>query len=157
MHHATSLRHAFTLPELLLSLALTVVIMTAAAIGLHAAGVSHSASAEKTDLVARARGVVGHIAHDVRSAKSVSVANSRTLQITMQDDSTRTYTWDGVVGGNLTLTVNTGTPVSATLTRQVASFSVTDNDPAVVVRLTLQGHVAKTQMSVSVMPSGKVF
>lgn len=49
---------AFTLAEVLISLALMALLMTAAALGINAANQSHVYNSEKSDLVAKARGTL---------------------------------------------------------------------------------------------------
>ena len=120
---------AFTLAEVLISLALMALLMTAAALGINAANQSHTYNSEKSDLVARARGVLDRIIRDVRRAESVAVPNDRSITITMLDDSTRTYAWSGIAGGDIALTVTDGDGTkSAVLTDDVQTFTVDDAD-----------------------------
>ena len=119
----------FTLAEILISLALVALLMTAAALGINAAQQAHAYNSEKSDLVAKARGVLDRIARDVRRAESVSVPNDRSITITMLDDSTRTYAWSGIAGGDIALTVTDGDGTkSAVLTDDVQTFTVDDAD-----------------------------
>lgn len=85
-------------------------------------------NSEKSDLLARARGVLDRIASDVRRAESVAVPNNRSITITMPDDSTRTYAWSGIVGGAIALTVTDGGTTSAVLTDDVQTFTVDNAD-----------------------------
>jgi len=120
---------AFTLAEVLISLARMALLMTAAALGISAAQQAHAYNSEKSDLVARARGVLDRIIRDVRRAESVAVPNDRSITITMRDGSTRTYAWSGIAGGDIALTVTDGDGTkSAVLTDDVQTFTVDDAD-----------------------------
>ncbi|HUS46182.1 MAG TPA: prepilin-type N-terminal cleavage/methylation domain-containing protein [Phycisphaerae bacterium] len=156
--HTRSCESGFTLAEMLISLALMALLVTAAAMGIHAAQVSHAYNTEKADLVARVRGVLDRIARDIRRADSFSVpdGDDKVVTITMPDGSTRAYEWDGEDGGDLTLTVDGGTP--ATLTGFVHSFVVSDdNQPTCEVRLELVGDKAATEASITATPRKELF
>jgi len=149
---------AFTLAEMLISLALMALLMTAAAVGIHAAQQAHAYNSEKADLVARARGVLDRIARDVRRAQSVAVPDDRTITITMLDDSTRTYAWNGAAGGAITLTVVDGSTTSAILTDGVQTFAVNDEDePTCSIHLVLAGTKATTEVSITATPRKEFF
>ena len=148
---------AFTLAEVLISLALIALLMAAAALGIHAANQSHIYS-EKSDLLARARGVLDRIARDVRRAQSVAVPNDRSITITMLDDSTRTYAWSGIAGGAIALTVTDGGTTSAVLTDDVQTFTVDDADqPTYSIHLVLAGDKATTEASITATPRKEFF
>ncbi|MGB2967989.1 MAG: prepilin-type N-terminal cleavage/methylation domain-containing protein [Phycisphaerae bacterium] len=154
---ARSLR-AFTLAEMLISLALMALLMTAAAVGIHAAQQAHAYNSEKADLVTRARGVLDRIARDVRRAQSVAAPNDRTITITMLDNSTRTYAWSGAAGGPITLTVVDGSTTSAILTDGVQTFAVNDEDePTYSIHLVLAGAKATTEVSITATPRKEFF
>ena len=149
---------AFTLAEVLISLALMALLMTAAALGIHAANQAHAYNSEKSDLVARARGVLDRIARDVRRAESVAVPNDRSITITMLDDSTRTYAWSGIAGGAIALTVTDGGTTSAVLTDDVQTFTVDDADqPTYSIHLVLAGDKATTEASITATPRKEFF
>jgi prepilin-type N-terminal cleavage/methylation domain-containing protein len=153
--HTRSCESGFTLAEMLISLALMALLVTAAAMGIHAAQVSHAYNTEKADLVARARGVLDRIARDIRRADSFSVpdGDDKVVTITMPDGSTRAYEWDA---GDLTLTVDGGTP--ATLTGFVHSFVVSDdNQPACKIWLELVGDKAATEAFITATPRKELF
>jgi type II secretory pathway pseudopilin PulG len=143
----------------LISLALMALLMTAAALGIHAAQQAHAYNSEKSDLVARARGVLDRIARDVRRAESVAVPNDRSITITMLDDSTRTYAWSGIAGGAIALTVVTdGDTKSAVLTDDVQTFTVDDADqPTYSIHLVLAGGKATTEASITTTPRKEFF
>ena len=148
----------FTIIELLLALALMAVIMAAAALAIHAAHASHVYNAEKTDLVARARGVLDRVARDVRQAASFVVADSRTLVVTMPDGTDHTYVWDGVQGGNLTyILTDSDVSTSTVLTNQVALFTVGDDSPACSVRIEMAGDLATSEASLTSTPRKAVY
>ena len=73
---------AFTLAEVLISLARMALLITAAALGINAANQSHTYNSEKSDLVAKARGILDRIVRDVHRAQSVESPNSRTIVVT---------------------------------------------------------------------------
>jgi len=144
--------------------------MTAAALGINAANQSHTCNSEKSDLVAKARGVLDRIARDVRRAHSVTVPidNDHSITITIRtklDDSTtwtyetRTYAWSGIAGGAIALTVVTddGT-TSAVLTDDVQTFTVDDADhPTYSIHLVLAGDKATTEASITATPRKEFF
>ena len=150
---------AFTLAEVIIALALMALLMTAAALGISAANQAHAYNSEKSDLLARARGVLDRIARDVHRAKSVAVPNDRTITITMLDDSTRTYAWSGIAGGDIALTVVTdGGTKSTVLTDDVQTFTVDDADqPTYSIPLDLAGDRATTEASITVTPRKEFF
>jgi hypothetical protein len=143
----------------LISLALMALLITAAALGIHAANQSHTYNSEKSDLVAKARGVLDRIARDVRRAESVAVSNDRSITITMLDDSTRTYAWSGIAGGDIALTVTDGNGTkSAVLTGGVQTFTVDDADqPTYSIHLVLAGGKATTEASITATPRKEFF
>jgi len=150
---------AFTLAEVLISLALMALLITAAALGIDAANQSHTYNSEKSDLVAKARGILDRIVRDVHRAKSVAVPNDRSITITMLDDSTRTYAWTGIAGGAIALTVtdSDGTK-SAVLTDDVQTFTVDDADqPTYSIHLVLAGGKATTEASITATPRKEFF
>jgi prepilin-type N-terminal cleavage/methylation domain-containing protein len=148
----------FTLAEILISLALMALLMAAAALGIHAANQAHAYNSEKSDLVARARGVLDRIARDVRRAESVAVPNDRSITITMLDVSTRTYAWSGIAGGAIALTVTDGGTTSAVLTDDVQTFTVDDADqPTYSIHLVLAGDKATTEASITATPRKEFF
>ncbi len=151
-------RDGFTLAELLIALALMAMILTAAAMGLFAASVSHDYNNEKNEMVARTRGVLDRAARDVRRAETFSIPDHRTLRAKMSDGETRTYAWNGTTNGPLTLTVSDGAGDQvATLTGSVKSFVVSAADPGVRIDLRLEGDVASTETSITVTPRHLLF
>jgi len=143
----------------LISLALMALLITAAALGIDAANQSHTYNSEKSDLVAKARGILDRIVRDVHRAKSVAVPNDRSITITMLDDSTRTYAWTGIAGGAIALTVtdSDGTK-SAVLTDDVQTFTVDDADqPTYSIHLVLAGGKATTEASITATPRKEFF
>ena len=148
----------FTLAEVLISLALMALLVTAAAVGIHAAQQAHAYNSERADLVTRTRGVLDRIARDVRRGQEVSAPNSRTITITMLDDSTRTYAWNGIVGGDIALTVVDGGTTSAVLTDGVQEFAVDDAPkPTYALHLILAGVKATTEASITTTPRKEFF
>jgi len=149
---------AFTLAEVLISLALMALLMTAAALGIHAADRSHSYNSEKADLVAKARGILDRIARDVRRAQSVESPDSRTIVVTQAGDVTRTYQWNGATGGTITLTVDDGDVATGTLADGVQTFTVTDDQaPTFQIRLVLAGERATTEAVITATPRKEFF
>jgi hypothetical protein len=145
-------------------------LMTAAALGINAANPSHTYNSEKSDLVAKARGVLDRIARDVRRAHSVTVPidNDHSITITIRtklDDSTtwtyetRTYAWSGIASGAIALTVVTdGGTTSAVLTDDVQTFTVDDADqPTYSIHLVLAGDKATTEASITATPRKEFF
>jgi len=148
----------FTLAEVLISLALVALLVTAAAVGIHAAQQAHAYNSEKSDLVTRTRGVLDRIARDVRRAQDVSAPNSRSITVTMLDGSTRTYAWSGIAGGDIALTVVDGGTTSAVLTDGVQEFAVDDaQEPTYALHLVLAGEKATTEASITATPRKEFF
>ena len=149
----------FTLLEMLLSLSLMAVIMVAAAIALHAAQKSHAYNNDKTDLVARTRGVLDRLGKDVRTALSVEVLDARTIVVTQPNGVIQTYQWDGATGGNLNYIYQEGLypnePVA--LTGNVESFSVEDGTPTYTLRIALKGTLARSDAAITATPRKSLY
>ena len=149
---------AFTLAEVLISLALMALLMTAAALGIDAANQSHVYNSEKSDLVAKARGILDRIVRDVHRAQSVESPDSRTIVVTLAGDVTHTYQWDGTTGGTITMTVDDGGVTTGTLADGVQVFTVTDDqEPTFQIRLVLAGEQATTEAVITATPRKKFF
>jgi len=149
---------AFTLAEVLISLALMALLITAAALGISAANQSHTYNSEKSDLVAKARGILDRIVRDVHRAQSVESPNSRTIVVTLADDVTHTYQWNGTTGGTITMTVNDGGVTAGTLADGVQDFTVThDQEPTFQIRLVLAGEQATTEAVITATPRKEFF
>ena len=149
---------AFTLAEVLISLALMALLMTAAALGIHAANQSHAYNSEKSDLVAKARGILDRIVRDVRRAQSVESPNSRTMEITLADEVVHTYKWNGIAGGTMTMAVDDGDVTTGTLADGVQVFTVTDDqEPTFQIRLVLAGERATTEAVITATPRKEFF
>ena len=148
----------FTLAELLVALALMALLVTAAAMGIYAAQISHAYNSEKTDLVARARGVLDRITRDIRQAESVESPDAATVAITFASGATHTYEWDGAAGGGITLTITDGGTTVNTLTEDVQSFQVDDTaKPTYVIKIALSGEKATVEASLSATPRKEFF
>jgi prepilin-type N-terminal cleavage/methylation domain-containing protein len=156
-------RRAFTLVEMMLSMALMALVMVAATMALRAASAAHSYNAEKGELVARARGVLDRLALDVRRSGSTTLREDGSLAVTTADGWIHTYAWDGVQGGNVTysetdpITIDIahpwgvpGSPV--TLTGYVNAFQVDQVGDGCGVRILLQGRHAKCQAAITATP-----
>jgi hypothetical protein len=142
----------------LISLALMALLMTAAALGIHAANQSHTYNSEKSDLVAKARGILDRIVRDVHRAQSVESPNSRTIVVTLAGDVTHTYQWNGTAGGTITMTVDDGGVTAGTLADGVQVFTVTDDqEPTFQIRLVLAGEQATTEAVITATPRKEFF
>jgi len=153
-------RRAFTLAEVMVALALVALIMTAAALGLQAAQTSHAYNAEKTELVARVRGVLDRAARDLRRSASFLVVDEHTLAVTLPDGTIHTYAWNGVAGGNLTYTeTDSGGIVSnpAVLTGYVQTFTVTNTTPSCTIQIAQAGTRAATSITISATPAKTLY
>jgi prepilin-type N-terminal cleavage/methylation domain-containing protein len=154
----TARRPGFTLAELLISMALMAMIMAAAAMAIHAASMAHGYNAAKTDIVAKARGVVDRISQDIRVAVSFDVPDGRTLNVTMPNGTIHSYVWDGAVDGNLTYVLTDGeTVTSAVLTDDVQAFSVSDDSPACTVSIALENTKAAAAATMTAMSRKAMF
>ena len=149
---------AFTLAEVLISLALMALLMTAAALGIDAANQAHAYNSEKSDLVAKARGILDRIVRDVRRAQSVESPDGRTIVVTLAGDVTHTYQWNGTTGGTITMTVDDGGVTVGTLADGVQVFTVTDDqEPTFQIRLVLAGEQATTEAVITATPRKEFF
>jgi len=161
-------RRGFTLVEVLISLALMALLMTAAALGIQAAQTSHAYNTEKCELVARTRGVLDRMTREVRRSQSFTVLDARTVAVIVTSGYIHTYYWDGVQGGNMLYTVTDpvtitfdlpwgvpGTPVI--LTSGVQAFTVSDADPSCRVYLYLVGQRAKEEGTMTATPVKALF
>ena len=149
---------AFTLAEVLISLALMALLMTAVALGIDAANQSHAYNSEKSDLVAKVRGILDRIVRDVHRAQSVESPDSRTIVVTLAGDVTHTYQWDGTTGGTITMTVDDGGVTTGTLADGVQVFTVTDDqEPTFQIRLVLAGEQATTEAVITATPRKEFF
>jgi prepilin-type N-terminal cleavage/methylation domain-containing protein len=154
-------RCGFTFAEVLIALALMAVLMAATGVAVQAGGVSRAYNLERTDLVARARGVLDRISRDMRVAKTVNTANSRALIFTMADASIREYLWDGTTGGNMSFiyTSPVGTINAAVvLTGGVTTFTVSDPPgPCYSMTLTLTGTKSAITYTITATPRSTVY
>ena len=149
---------AFTLAEVLISLALMALLITAAALGIDAANQSHTYNSEKSDLVAKTRGILDRIARDVRRAQAVESPDSRTIVVTLAGDVTHTYQWNGTTGGTITMTVDDGDVTAGTLADGVQVFTVTDDqEPTFQIRLVLAGEQATAEAVITATPRKEFF
>ena len=149
---------AFTLAEVLIALALMALLMTAAALGIDAANQSHAYNSEKSDLVAKVRGILDRIVRDVHRAQSVESPDSRTIVVTLAGDVTHTYQWNGTTGGTITMTVDDGGVTVGTLADGVQVFTVTDDqEPTFQIRLVLAGEQATTEAVITATPRKEFF
>jgi len=148
-------RRGFTLAEMLISMALLAMIMVATALAIQAAESAHAYNAEKTELVARARGVLDRVALDVRRSASLDTLDSHILNITLADGSLRSYAWDGTSPGTLQYTETPAGGVQsapAALTTYVTMFSAQDAQSGCLVSLVLTGRVATCHASITATP-----
>jgi hypothetical protein len=142
----------------LISLALMALLMTAVALGIDAANQSHVYNSEKSDLVAKARGILDRIVRDVHRAQSVESPDSRTIVVTLAGDVTHTYQWDGTTGGTITMMVDDGGVTTGTLADGVQVFTVTDDqEPTFQIRLVLAGEQATTEVVITATPRKEFF
>jgi type II secretory pathway component PulJ len=149
---------AFTIAEVLIAMALVALLMAAAAMAIQAASSAHAYNLEKTDLLARSRGVLDRIARHVRLAASFTVPDAHTLVVTLPDETVHTYAWDSTVGGTLTYTKTDGmVSESGVLTDRVESFTASDDSPACTVRISLKGDLASSGASLTATPRKSVY
>jgi len=146
---------AYTVAELLVSMAIMAMLLTAAAIGIHAAHQSYAYNAQKTDVLSRARGVLDRIARDVRRADTADVPNDRSIEITLADGEVHAYEWDGTNGGNLTLSVDAG--AAAILTGGVRDFDVSFNDPSYQVHIEVADGDVESETTMTTTPRKEFF
>jgi len=150
----------FTLAEMLISMALMAIIMVAAALAIQAAGSSHAYNAEKTELVARMRGVMDRVALDVRRSASLDIPDSHSLNITLADGSIHSYTWDGQSPGTLQYTetpAGGAQSAPAALTAYVTTFSAQDAQSGCLVSLVLTGRVATCRADITATPGKSLY
>jgi prepilin-type N-terminal cleavage/methylation domain-containing protein len=151
----------FTFAEVLIALALMAVLMTAVGVAVSAASSQRVYNTERTDLVARARGVLDRIGRDMRVARDFDATDPSDLIINMTDGSMRQYQWDGVVGGNLSFVfTSTGSVVSpaVVLTDKVGSFVVSDaTSPACNIDLSLKGTQGSVGYTITATPRKTVY
>ena len=161
-------RRGFTLVEVLISLALMAMLMTAAALAIQAAQTSHAYNTEKCELVARTRGVLDRMTREIRRSQSFTVLDARTVAVVVTSGYIHTYYWDGVQGGNLLYTETDpvtigidypwgipGTPV--VLTGGVQAFTVSDASPSCRVYIYLVGQRAKEEGTITATPVKALF
>ena len=161
-------RRGFTLVEVLISLALMALLMTAAALAIQAAETSHAYNTEKCELVARTRGVLDRMTREIRRSQSFTVLDARTVAVIFPSGFIHTYYWHGIQGGNLLYTEtdpNTityalpwgvpGTPV--VLTGGVQDFTVSDAAPSCRVYIYLVGQRAKEEGTITATPVKALF
>ena len=164
-HH----RPGFTLPEILLAMALMALIMTAAAAGIHAANTSYTYNSEKTELVAKACGVLDRIARDIRRATDFEIlddeilVDAQSLRIMLPDGTRHTYTWDGTDRGDITF-VKTESDDSESDPERLIKGDVTSFTPeqpagsqSCHVRVSLTGDYAAVSKNITVTPRKVLF
>ena len=164
-HH----RPGFTLPEILLAMALMALIMTAAAAGIYAANTSYTYNSEKTELVAKACGVLDRIARDIRRATDFEIlddeilVDAQSLRIMLPDGTRHTYTWDGTDRGDITFVKtesdNTDSDPECLIKGDVTSFTVeqpTDSQSC-HVQVSLTGDYATVSKNITVTPRKVLF
>ena len=139
-------RRGFTLAELLISASLTALLVAVVATAMHGSKASYDYNSKKADLVARARGVLDRIAHDVRCAEATYVSQDETainVKVVLRepDGSDETYwrqyrkTWSDADGWVLEVYQAASAPplppdtpdpevARAVLTKHVANFRV---------------------------------
>jgi prepilin-type N-terminal cleavage/methylation domain-containing protein len=160
MNHGTPSKRGFTLPEIMISLALLTFLMLAAALAIEAAHASQTYNAEKTDLSLRARGTLDRLARDVRLCQAFVVTDAQTITITMTNGDVRAYHWDGVSRGNIIFTHTPfGSLVSTSdiLTDDAETFEVTDDAPACTIRLVLKGALTTSEARITSTPRKAVY
>ena len=161
-------QRGFTLAEVLIAMAMLALLMVAAAMAVQAASSSRAYNAEKTDLVAMARGVLDRISRDVRLALSFEVPDSHSIVISMPNGLTHTYAWDGADGGNLTYTVTEQSvdpygnvienSTSMVLTEQVRDFETNDSEtPSCGLKILLAGDLATAEATITATPRKAVY
>jgi len=92
---------AFTLPELLVSVALGVILLAAAVTFYGFSMTSFASMTNYSDLTNQSRNASDMISRDVRSATSIASASTNQLVLHVPDGTNVTYTYD-VAGGTLT-------------------------------------------------------
>jgi prepilin-type N-terminal cleavage/methylation domain-containing protein len=164
-HH----RPGFTLPEILLAMALMALIMAAAAAGIQAANTSYTYNSEKTELVAKACGVLDRIARDIRRATDFEIlddeilVNVQSLRIRLPDGTRHTYTWDGTDRGDITF-VKTESDDSESDPERLIKGDVTSFTPeqptgsqSCHVQVSLTGDYATVSKNITVTPRKVLF
>ena len=148
---------AFTMVEVLIAMALVALLMSAAALAIQAAGSAHVYNAEKTDLLARQRGVLDRIARHIRLAISFAVPDSDTVAITMPDGIIHTYAWNRTTNELVYSKTDGDITVSSVLTDRVDSFVVADDSPACSARIALKGALASSEGSLTATPRKSLY
>lgn len=148
---------AFTMVEVLIAMALVALLMSAAALAIQAAGSAHAYNAEKTDLLARQRGVLDRISRHVRLAISFEVPDSDTLAITMPDGIIHTYAWNRTTDELVYSKTDGDVTVSSVLTDRIDEFVVSDDSPACSARIALKGDLASSEGSLTATPRKLIY
>jgi prepilin-type N-terminal cleavage/methylation domain-containing protein len=161
-------RAGFTLPEILLAMALLALIMAAAAAAIYAANTSYTYNSEKTELVAKACGVLDRIARDIRRATDFEILDDeilvdmQSLRILLPDGTRHTYTWDGTTCGDI-LFVKTESDNTESdpvlLTGDVTSFTVEQptGSQSCHVQVLLKGDYTTVSKNITVTPRKVLF
>ena len=164
-HH----RPGFTLPEILLAMALMALIMAAAAAAIYAANTSYTYNSEKTELVAKACGVLDRIARDIRRATDFEIlddeilVNVQSLRIRLPDGTRHTYTWDGTDRGDITFVKtesdNSESDPERLIKGDVTSFTVEQptGSQSCHVQVSLTGDYATVSKNITVTPRKVLF
>jgi len=148
---------AFTMVEVLIAMALVALLMSAAALAIQAAGSAHAYNAEKTDLLARQRGVLDRISRHVRLAISFEVPDSDTVAITMPDGIIHTYAWNRTTDELVYSKTDGEVTVSSVLTDRIDEFVVSDDSPACSARIALKGTLAASEGSLTATPRKLIY
>jgi prepilin-type N-terminal cleavage/methylation domain-containing protein len=159
----------FTLAEVLIAMALMGLIMTAAALAIQAAQTSYTYNSEKTELVAKACGVLDRIARDIRRATDFEILDDeilvdvQSLRIMLPDGTRHTYTWDGTDRGDITF-VKTESDNSESDPERLIKGDVTSFAPeqptgsqSCHVQVSLKGDYATVSKNITVTPRKVLF
>ncbi|HUX17375.1 MAG TPA: prepilin-type N-terminal cleavage/methylation domain-containing protein [Phycisphaerae bacterium] len=164
-------RPGFTLPEILLAMALLALIMAAAAAGIHAANTSYTYNSEKTELVAKACGVLDRIARDIRRATDFEILDDeilvdvQSLRIRLPDSTWHTYAgsdMSGTAKGDITFVKTESDNTESDpvlLTGEVTSFTIEQpaDSQSCHVQVSLTGDYATVSKHITVTPRKVLF
>jgi prepilin-type N-terminal cleavage/methylation domain-containing protein len=159
----------FTLAEVLIAMALMGLIMTAAALAIQAAQTSYTYNSEKTELVAKACGVLDRIARDIRRATDFEIpddeilVDAQSLRIMLPDGTRHTYTWNGTDRSDI-MFVKTESDESDSdperlIKGDVTSFTVEQpaDSQSCHVQVSLTGDYATVSKNITVTPRKVLF